>query len=338
MPLSKAVLAAFKVASRLTPDIRASYKVQRVAEDVAGSIGLRDPRVSVREASCAAPDGYDVPLRVFTPRDFDFSLADGLTVTPDYRGTVLFFHGGGWANGDIDFYQDACTRMALQLGRRVVAVDYRRAPEHPFPGPAEDCYAVARALFAGDLLPDVRPDRVVLFGDSAGGNLAAVVSLMARDRGEFAPPAQVLLYPATWHDHTPASRFDSVRENGTDYLLLARDVESYMHMYAPHPADRLNPYCSPLLAPDLSGQPRTLVVTAEYDPLRDEGEAFAARLAHAGDEVSCYRVLNAIHGYLLYPTVLDMVRTTYQVIRHFLDGDELAQREGEPAWLRLTGK
>ena len=336
MALNKAILAAFKAASRLSPDIRSSYKVQRVAEDLVGVINLPNPRCRIDDAVAVAPDGYEIPLRVFTPRDIDFSWRDGLQVTDDFRGTVLFFHGGGWANGNVAFYTDACTTTAIRLERRVVSVDYRRSPEFRFPQAAEDCYEVARQLFAGTLLPDVRIDRIVLFGDSAGGNLAAAVSLMAHDRGEFAPRTQMLLYPATYNDHSPSSKFDSVRENGEDYLLTSREVEGYMEMYRSTPDDLTNPYFAPLLAPDLSGQPRSLVVTAEYCPLRDEGEAYAARLAEAGCDVSCYRMLDAVHGYFLYPSVLGLVKDTYRIMRHFLDGEELVQ-EGEPAWLEKPG-
>ena len=256
MPISKAVLAAFKAASRLKPDIKETYEAQRVAEDVLGKLALPNPRCRIDEASALMPDGHAVPLRVFTPLDIDFSLASGLKVTEDSRGTILFFHGGGWVNGTVDFYLDACTTMALRLERRVVAVDYRRAPEHRFPQAPEDCYEVARQLYAGELLDDVDADHVVLFGDSAGGNLAAVVSLMARDRGEFAPHTQMLLYPATYNDHDPAtSLFESVRENGEDYLLTWRDVVGYMELYVKGPEDFSNPYFAPLLAPDLEGSP-----------------------------------------------------------------------------------
>ena len=326
MPLNKAVLAAFKAATRLAPSPKSSYKATRLAEDLVARLDIPSPRCRVEDALAApAAGGYRVPVRIFTPLDLDFSLRSGITATPDYRGTVLFFHGGGWVNGDVDFYTDACTTMALKLERRVVSVDYRRAPEHRFPRAAEDCYEVARQLFAGtlapELLPAVDPRHVVLFGDSAGGNLAAVVSLMARDRGAFAPPAQILLYPATAADHDPAtSPFESLRTNGEDYLLSTQDVRDYLDLYAPNPADRANPYLAPLLAPSLANQPRTLVVTAEYCPLRDEGEAYARALALAGNQVSCYRMLDAIHGYLLYPSVLSLVKDTYELMRGFLDG------------------
>ena len=337
MPINKAILAAFKAASRIKPDIRKSYEAQRVAEEVSARLMIPDPRCRIDEAKATMPDGFELPLRVFTPLDIDFSLASGLKVTEDSRGTILFFHGGGWVNGSVDFYTDACTTMAIKLERRVVSVDYRRAPEHRFPQAPEDCYEVARQLHAGTLLSDVDTGNIVLFGDSAGGNLAAVVSLMARDRGEFLPRTQMLLYPATYNDHNPTtSLFDSVRENGEDYLLTARDIMGYMELYASSSEDLHKPYFAPLIAPSLAEQPRTLVITAEYCPLRDEGEVFAQRLADDGGCVSCYRVLDAVHGYLLYPSVFNIVKDTYRIIKHFLDGDELEQGD-EPAWLGLLG-
>lgn len=336
MPINKAVLTAFKAATRLKPDIKKSYKAQRVAEDVRAKLMLPDPHCRIEDLTATMQDGYEVPLRVFTPIDMDFSISSGFQVSEGHHGTILFFHGGGWVNGNVDFYVDACSTMAVRLERRVVSVDYRRAPEHRFPQAPEDCYEVARQLFAGVLLPDVDPDNLVLFGDSAGGNLAAVVSLMARDRGEFMPAAQMLLYPATYNDHSRASRFESVRENGEDYLLTSRDIEEYMELYLSSPKDRNNPYFAPLIASDLAGQPRTLVITAEYCPLRDEGEEYARCLTLAGGDVACYRVLDAVHGYLLYPLVFSIVKDTYRIIKHFLDGDELVQ-EGEQAWLAILG-
>lgn len=337
MPMNKAALAAFKAATRLRPDIKNFYEAQRMAEDVIAKLALPNPRCRIDEAFAAMPDGYEVPLRVFTPLDIDFSLSEGLKVCEDSRGTILFFHGGGWVNGNVDFYLDACTTMTIKLERRVVSVDYRRAPEHRFPQAAEDCYEVARQLYAGTLLSDADPDNIVLFGDSAGGNLAAVVSLMARDRGHFMPRSQMLLYPVTYDDHDPStSWFDSVRENGEDYLLTSRDIEGYMELYASAPEDRANPYFAPLLAPSLANQPRTLVISAEFCPLRDEGEVYAARLELEGNDVQCYRVLDAVHGYLLYPSVFNIVKDTYRIIGHFLDGEALEQ-EGRPAWLGILG-
>ena len=337
MALNKAALAAVKAITRLRSDnIEKTYKGQRVAEDVSAKLTVASPRCRIDDMTVTAPDGYEIPIRVFTPLDIDFSLRKGLHVTEDFRGTILFFHGGGFANGDIDFYTDACMRTALNLERRVVSVDYRRSPEHRFPAAPEDCYEVARQLFAGELLQDVEPDNIVLFGDSAGGNLAAVVSLMARDRGEFLPRTQMLLYPLVYNDHSETTIFDSVRENGEDYLLTRREVEGYINMYLSQPEDYANKYFAPLLEVNLENQPRTLVITAEFCPLRDEGETYAARLEDDGNSVECYRMFDAVHGYFLYPSITGLVRDTEAIMHHFLDGDELKQG-GKPTWLALIG-
>ena len=210
MAINKAVLAAMRAAGKVAPDIRQSYKAIRVAEDVIGAAGLVDPRCRIEDVFVQAPDGYAIPCRVFTPLDIDFSWREGFQVSEDFAGTILFFHGGGWANGDVDYYSDSCVRTAVRLARRVVSVEYRRSPEYQFPQAVLDCYEVARQLFAGTLLPDVCQERIVLFGDSAGGNLAAAVSLMARDKGEFLPRTQMLLYPAVNDDYDPATGpFDS---------------------------------------------------------------------------------------------------------------------------------
>lgn len=338
MPLNKAVRAAIKTITRLSSGepIQKTYEQQRTAEDASARLTLASPRCRIDDFSATAPDGYEIPLKVFTPLDIDFSLRNGLHVNDDFRGTILFFHGGGWANGDVDFYSDACMRTALRLERRLVSVDYRRSPEHPFPTALEDCYEVARQLFEGSLLYDVDPEHIVLFGDSAGGNLAAAVSLLARDRGEFKPRTQMLLYPLVYDDHSITSLFDSVRENGEDYLLTREQIEGYVNMYIRRPQDRTSPYFAPLLSLDLSDQPRTLLMSAEYCPLRDEGEAYAARLQADGTEVVCVRILDGVHGYFLYPSVLSLVRDTYRVMKAFLDGKNKTVGE-DPAWLELLG-
>lgn len=332
--MNRIALTAVRAITKLRPNIQEGYKTQRAAEEATARLTIADPRCRIDDATVPAPDDYPIPIRIFTPLTIDFSLKSGLHVDEDHRGTILFFHGGGFANGDVDFYADTCMKMALKLERRVIAVDYRRSPEHRFPAATNDCYEVARQLFAGKIVPDVDPENIVLFGDSAGGNLAAVVSLMARDRGDFKPRTQILLYPLVYSDHSETSLFDSVRENGEDYILTREDIEGYVGMYLSAPEDSLNPYFAPLLELDLSDQPRTLVITAEYCPLRDEGETYAARLEMDGNQVECVRILDAVHGYFLYPSVFGFVRDTYRVIESFLD-DEPIPAEERGAWLTL---
>jgi acetyl esterase/lipase len=201
----------------------------------------------------------------------------------------------------------------------VVSVDYRLAPEHRFPAAPEDCYAVTREFLLNNSLLDTNPEEITLIGDSAGGNLAAAVSLMARDRGEFLPAKQILIYPATYYDHSKKSPFASVRDNGTGYLLTSKRVRDFIDLYRSSPRDNLNPYFAPLVAKDLTNQPRTLIITAEYCPLRDEGEAYGELLRQAGNQVEIHRIRDSLHGFLSLPPYFSHVRKAYDFINHFLN-------------------
>ena len=172
----------------------------------------------------------------------------------------------------------------------------------------------------------VDPDDITRIGDSAGGNLAAVVSLMARDRGEFMPKRQILLYPSTYNDHSEQSPFASIRDFGTDFLLTSKRIQSVIELYRSSDDDLCNPYFAPLLAPDLSRQPRTLIITAEYCPLRDEGEAYGEKLRAAGNEVEIVRVPDALHGYMMMPPRFEYVLQTYRLINGFLQRGNLHGR------------
>ncbi|MEA5039974.1 MAG: alpha/beta hydrolase [Clostridiaceae bacterium] len=257
-------------------------------------------------------NGRDIPVRVFRPR------------SGGYAKVLIFFHGGGWIAGNIDTYTRVCARMADQTGHIVISVNYRLAPENPFPAGLEDCYHVTREIFQSPYLLDCEKENITLIGDSAGGNLAAAVSLMARDRKDFLPPRQILLYPATYFDHSPCSPFPSVRENGEGYLLTSERVQYYMDMYVQNEKDKCNPYVAPLLAGDFSNQPKTLVITAEYDPLRDEGEAYGHRLRQAGNDASVFRIEGTLHGFLNLPVKSKAVRQCYDLINAFLRDTENA--------------
>ena len=249
---------------------------------------------------------HEVPVRIFTPE------GEG------GHELLLFFHGGGWVTGNIDSYDRVCDNMARVTGCTVVSADYRLAPEYPFPAAPEDCYAVARELYTDASLFDLGPEQITLIGDSAGANLAAAVSLMARDRGEFDVPRQILIYPATYNDHSDASPFPSVRENGNGYLLTSKRVCDYMALYLGESGGWESPYFAPLLAPDLSRQPKTLILTAQYDPLRDEGEAYGDALTIAGNEVEMHRVSGALHGFFSLPPGFQHVKRAYFYINRFL--------------------
>jgi acetyl esterase len=250
-------------------------------EDVAS---VRDHRVAV--------EGGSITVRVFTPRD------------PAPRPGLVYFHGGGWVTGDVDTHEGICRTLANAAGCVVASVDYRCAPEFAFPTAAEDAYAATRWVSerARDLGVDA--SRLAVIGDSAGGNLAAVVALMARDRGGPALACQVLVYPITDCD------FDrpSYKENAEGYLLTAEGMRHYWKCYVPDAAQRVHPYVSPLRAESLAGLPPALVITAEYDPLRDEGEAYARALTAAGVPVTQTRYPGMIHAFYRFTTTLDAAR------------------------------
>ena len=307
MALSKATLALLCALSYPDLEVKQNYEPLRAVKNAASP---KTPHPLYRtwdhKVHC---EGHEVPVRIFSP-------LSGLG-----HPVLLFFHGGGWVTGNIDSYDRICTHMCALTGQVVVSVDYRLAPEHPFPAAPEDCYAVTCELLQNSrALFHIPPEQVTLIGDSAGGNLAAAVSLMARDRGSFAPQKQILIYPSTYNDHSEASPFPSVKENGTGYLLTAKRICDYMDLYAGSPQDRENPYFAPLLAPDLSGQPKTLIITAQFDPLRDEGEAYGERLRESGVPTVICRIPDALHGFMALPPRFSPVRHAYRIINRFLHG------------------
>jgi acetyl esterase len=225
--------------------------------------------------------GGPIPIRVYTPE------GSGL------RPVLVYYHGGGWVVGSRDLVDVPVRALANRSGCVVVSVEYRLAPEHKFPAAPEDCYAATRWVAENAAALGVDPNRLAVGGDSAGGNLAAAVSLMARDRGGPKIAYQLLIYPVTNRDFTTRS----YQENADDYLLTRNAMIWFWDHYLARPEDAWNAYAAPLLAADLSGLPPARVITAEFDPLRDEGEAYAARLIEEGVPVELRRYDGMIHGF-----------------------------------------
>lgn len=251
------------------------------------------PRVEVYAVEDMTVDGPlgAIPVRVYRPSDGPAPLH-------------VFFHGGGWVIGDLETHDADCREICVGAACIVVAVDYRLAPEHPFPAGLEDCYAVA--CWASSNFADLGAlsGPISIGGDSAGGNLAAAVALMSRDRNGPEIALQLLLYPVT------SARMDtaSFRDNGDGYMLSRAMMTWFWDHYCPELAERNNPLVSPLLATDLSGLPPALVMTAEFDPLRDEGEAYAERMAEAGVVVQVRRFDGLIHGFFSQVAVVEAAR------------------------------
>ena len=251
---------------------------------------------------------YEVPVRIYLPRE---------KVTEDLP-VFLFFHGGGWVTDCIDNYERICARLASATEHIVVSVEYRLAPEHPFPTGFTDCYAVAKAIYTNRFILNVNPQRITLIGDSAGGNLVAAVSLKARDDGIFKPQRQILIYPAVNNDYSGTSRFQSVKDCGSDYLLTAGKMRDYIDFYAAREEDKKNKYFAPLMETDYRNQPDTLILTAEFDPLRDEGEEYGKRLKEAGNYVEVHRIKDALHGYFALGIRYFHVQESFELINQFL--------------------
>jgi len=212
----------------------------------------------------------------------------------DELPALVYFHGGGWVIGDLDTHDVLCRQLANGARCAVYSVEYRMGPEHPFPAAVEDCFSATRFV-AG------RHRQLAVGGDSAGGNLAAVVSLMARDARGPEIAFQLLIYPAT--DQRLAH--DSIKRNGEGYLLTKQAMEYFRALYLPDPAAYADWRASPLLAKSLAHLPPAYVLTAGYDPLVDEGRAYAERLAKEGVDVAYREYPDMIHGFLLFGGVVD---------------------------------
>ena len=254
----------------------------------------------VLELSADGPHG-SIALRLYRPMVAPATTTGSSSALP----VLVYYHGGGWVIGDLDTHDTLCRELANASGCAVVAVDYRMGPEHRFPAAIDDAIAAARWVHreAGALGLDAT--RLAVGGDSAGGNLAAVVALAARDAGDLPIAFQLLIYPATDMRRNAPSH----TANGEGYLLT-KDTLAYFHdLYVTEAADDLDWRASPLLHTDLSGLPPALVLTAGFDPLRDEGMAYAARLTAAGNRASYVCFERQIHGFITMGKVLDEANT-----------------------------
>ncbi|MFC8868784.1 alpha/beta hydrolase [Streptomyces sp. NPDC057148] len=263
------------------------------------------PAVAPRPvARVADRDAEGVPVRVY----HGSLRAD----TP----VIVFCHGGGFVVCDLDSHDELCRSMADATGAVVVSVDYRRAPEHPFPAAPEDAYTAL--LWAARTFPG---RRIAVAGDSAGANLATVLALLSRDRGGPAIAFQTLCYPML----DPARSRPSHRENGQGYFLTGDHLRWYWDAYLPKEADRTHPYAAPLLRSDLTGLPEAYVVTAGFDPLRDEGLAYARALDSAGVRVTARHYPGMFHGFLSMATALPEVaaarEAAFAALRAALGGE-----------------
>lgn len=261
-----------------------------------------EARAAAEAGNAAIPAGPDLELvqEVVIPTTAGPVGARLYSPSPDAPGLVVYFHGGGWVTGSLNGW-DSCVRaLAVASGCDVLSVDYRLAPEHVFPAAANDaCDALAWAASASGLAAG-RP--VVVAGDSAGGNLAAVAALRARDADGPPVALQVLVYPAV---DCNLDRRSYLEYDGDEFILNRRDMAWFWDQYAPETATRKTPYASPLRARDLTGVAPAYLITAEHDPLRDEGFEYAGRLQSARVPVEHRHFGSQVHGFFKFAGLLD---------------------------------
>ncbi len=270
-------------------------EARRASATLAALQGGPEPVARIDTLNLPGPSG-NIPVRVYTP--------SGNAPFP----ILMHFHGGGWVVGDIESCDALCRTLCNAAGCIVVSVDYRLAPEHPFPAAVDDAYqatlwiAKNAAAIGGD------PRRIAVGGDSAGGNLAAVVAQIARDQGTPALRFQLLVYPVT----DAACDTPSYSENGEGYFLTRQAMQWFWNHYIQRTSDRFHPHASPLRAKDFSRLPPALVITAEFDPLRDEGELYARRMQEAGVPVQLIRFSGMIHGFFTMAAAIDQGKKAIQ--------------------------
>lgn len=279
---TRALLDEFETQGARSHEQLGVLRARRMVELSISLQGERPPVHAVQDLLVDGPAGR-IPVRVIRQPP-----------THELAPLIVYFHGGGWVTGSVEVADGPCRVLAAATGAVVASVEYRRAPETPFPGPLEDCFAAVQQLVARAEQLGADPQRVIVMGDSAGGGLAAGVTLLSRARGGCEIARQVLLYPVV--HPAVGSPFASYVENATGFSLTADAMAWFWSMYVGGDGLTTDPLAAPLLEDDLSGLPPALIVTVELDPLRDEGRAYAARLAAAGVPVEHFELAGTIHG------------------------------------------
>ena len=258
-------------------DLTKYYRLERLV------LAAKAPAAAKNSAFMLNCGDISVPVRIYTAGRTD--------------KIIVFIHGGGWVTESAASYDRVCRHIMQTLGMTVISVDYSLSPEHRYPTALNECYAAVRETVMHSDIFGITEKDIILCGDSAGGNICAALSLLARDKGEFTVPAQILIYPVTNCDYSAESPFASVHEKAEGHSLTSRHMRDYVTMYSGTPDDLNDPYFAPLKASSFEDQPKTLVITAENDPLRDEGEAYAEKLRQAGNDCVFNRIDGAEHGF-----------------------------------------
>lgn len=252
------------------------------------------PIGATEDRRITTPQG-ELGMRIYTPLHASAPILPG----------VVFFHGGGFVLGDLDSHDGLCRTLSNESGCRVVSVDYRLAPEHPFPAAVEDCMCATEWVAANAADIGIDGGRIAVGGDSAGGNLAAVVATLAKKKGGPKLSFQLLIYPVA---QLGGAETASMQENAKGYFLEKASMDWFTRLYCPDATQRSDPRLSPLLARDVTGLPPAYIVTAGFDPLRDEGKAYADKLDAAGVPVTYVNYPGMVHGFFSFRALVPKAR------------------------------
>ncbi|MCA9041583.1 MAG: alpha/beta hydrolase [Planctomycetaceae bacterium] len=270
----------------------AEMSLDRLRGMVLPATGDLEPVSRIENLEIPGPHG-EIPIRIYYPH---------LSELEPPRSAITYFHGGGWVTGNLDAYDHLCCATCHRAESIVISVQYRCAPEHPFPLPLDDVYT-ATAWVAAHLGGwDIPSDKLIVMGDSAGGNLAAAVCLKARESGEPEVGYQILIYPITDYNLQTVS----YRENAEGYMLTRDSMAWFWEQYVPEELDRHDPLVSPLRADDLKDLPPAYILTCEFDPLRDEGIAYGRKLQEQGVPVQFVHCPGMIHGFFRRVDIFDL--------------------------------
>ena len=291
-----------KIITKLSK-IDIDYKKERMLKDIV----FNEKNIKYIDTFILVKD-HNVKIRLFIPKVI--------------KQTIIYFHGGGFVTGNISNYSKTCNDLAINTNSLVISVDYRLAPEYPFPNGLIDCYNVTKYLSSKDSFID---NEIIIMGDSAGANIASVISIIASEKKAFKVNKQILLYPITYPVHDETAIFDSIKQNGTDYILTNKRINSYLDLYVNDKKYLSSKYVFPLLAEELNNQPDTLIITANLDPLRDEGEAYGKKLLKFNNKVKMYRI-DSIHGFFASPINKNEINECYNYINEFL-GDDIFENK-----------
>jgi acetyl esterase len=272
---------------------------RRFYRDVRGALTPDPPAVESVQLLIAPGPGGPVPVRAYRPKG-----AGRDEVLP----ALVYFHGGGWVIGDLDTHDVVCRTLANGARCAVFSVEYRKAPESPFPAAVEDCFSALSFVFSNSKSLKVNSKQIAVGGDSAGGNLATVVAMLARDAGGPSLSFQLLIYPGVDNRMGHAS----IETNGEGYLLTKKSMHYFRGHYLPNPADWHDWRASPLLAKSLAGLPPAFVMTAGFDPLRDEGRAYSERLKQEGVSTEYREYADMVHGFITMGRALDTANTALE--------------------------